>query len=466
MDYTKTGNKWDLVVARRNCLLRTNLILHGGSLTLKDEIDFKENQVLILNYNNEIGVFNSEEHIKEMGLSIVKAIEANPNFIENNIKKCEEACKYLIETSKKSAQEEDLLNAFKNYVNAYHKFSTFMFFPIGVEKIITNKVKKYLKEVTKEEEFQDIFNKLTTPPKILDSIREQIDIIKIALKIKNNLSKEEEFIKEHIENYGYLYVYNQDEELPSLDSYKHRLHDIINNKNYKIRDIEEEYKNINKEFDETIKKLNLSDNILDLIKILREYVYLRSYRLEMLNKSNLIIQPLLIKIGKKFNLSLQEICALTAEEIINLLEIKNRLNGYIYLQQGNNYKVFTENLEEIKEIEFGKEEDFSNIQEIIGTTACKGNIIGKVRLILKKEDIPLLKKGEILVTSMTTPDYVIAMEKSSAIITDEGGVLCHAAIVSREMSIPCIIGTKIGTKTLKTGDLIEVNANEGIIKKL
>jgi pyruvate,water dikinase len=77
-----------------------------------------------------------------------------------------------------------------------------------------------------------------------------------------------------------------------------------------------------------------------------------------------------------------------------------------------------------------------------------------------------MKKGDILVTSMTTPDYVPAMEKALAFVTDEGGLSCHAAIVAREMKKPCIIGTKIATKVLKDNDLVEVDANKGIIKKL
>ncbi len=77
-----------------------------------------------------------------------------------------------------------------------------------------------------------------------------------------------------------------------------------------------------------------------------------------------------------------------------------------------------------------------------------------------------MKKGDILVTSMTTPDYVPAMEKALAFVTDEGGLSCHAAIVAREMKKPCIIGTKIATKVLKENDLVEVDANKGIIKKL
>jgi pyruvate,water dikinase len=64
---------------------------------------------------------------------------------------------------------------------------------------------------------------------------------------------------------------------------------------------------------------------------------------------------------------------------------------------------------------------------------------------------------------MTLPDYVPAMKKAAAIITDEGGVTCHAAIVSRELKIPCIVGTKIATKVLKDGDMVDVNANHALV---
>ena len=67
---------------------------------------------------------------------------------------------------------------------------------------------------------------------------------------------------------------------------------------------------------------------------------------------------------------------------------------------------------------------------------------------------------------MTTPWYLPAMKKAAGFITDEGGLLCHAAIVSREMNKPCIIGTKIATKVLKDGDLVEVDANNGVVKIL
>ena len=67
---------------------------------------------------------------------------------------------------------------------------------------------------------------------------------------------------------------------------------------------------------------------------------------------------------------------------------------------------------------------------------------------------------------MTQPSYLAAIKKSAAYITDEGGITCHAAIVSRELKIPCIIGTKYATQVFKDGDLVEVDADNGIVRKI
>ncbi|MFA6445786.1 MAG: PEP-utilizing enzyme [Candidatus Paceibacterota bacterium] len=65
---------------------------------------------------------------------------------------------------------------------------------------------------------------------------------------------------------------------------------------------------------------------------------------------------------------------------------------------------------------------------------------------------------------MTRPDFLSLMNKASAFITDEGGITCHAAIVARELNKPCIIGTKIATKVLKDGDMVEVDAERGVVR--
>lgn len=103
---------------------------------------------------------------------------------------------------------------------------------------------------------------------------------------------------------------------------------------------------------------------------------------------------------------------------------------------------------------------------IEGQSACHGNIKGNAKIVFELSDLAKVKRGDILVTSMTTPDMFSALHKAAGIITDEGGITCHAAIFAREMKKPCIIGTKVATKLLKDGDMVEVNANKGIVKIL
>ncbi len=104
---------------------------------------------------------------------------------------------------------------------------------------------------------------------------------------------------------------------------------------------------------------------------------------------------------------------------------------------------------------------------LTGLPASPGIAKGKARVELNAKILNrTIKPGEILVTSQTTPEFAPAMKKAAAIITDEGGITSHAAIVSRELGIPCVIGTKVATKVFKDGDIIEVDANKGIVRKI
>jgi len=110
----------------------------------------------------------------------------------------------------------------------------------------------------------------------------------------------------------------------------------------------------------------------------------------------------------------------------------------------------------------------SRIREIKGIVASGGlkNITGTVRIVLSEKDFSKVKKGDILVTDETDASFLPAIAKARAVVTDLGGILCHAAIVSRELKIPCIVGTKIATQVLKNGDKIEINIKNGSIKIL
>jgi pyruvate, water dikinase len=92
-----------------------------------------------------------------------------------------------------------------------------------------------------------------------------------------------------------------------------------------------------------------------------------------------------------------------------------------------------------------------------------GSVSGRVRVLTSPDDSGALEPGEILVTGMTSPDWVPLMRRAAAVVTDAGGMTSHAAIVSRELGIPCIVGTRLATRVLRTGMLVTVNAREGTI---
>jgi len=102
---------------------------------------------------------------------------------------------------------------------------------------------------------------------------------------------------------------------------------------------------------------------------------------------------------------------------------------------------------------------------LLGIPASPGIVTGPVKIIFSPREINKIEKGDILVTKMTTPDFVPAMKKAAAIITDKGGQTSHAAIISRELGIPCVVGTETATKKLKNGEFVTVNGKNGEIYK-
>lgn len=108
----------------------------------------------------------------------------------------------------------------------------------------------------------------------------------------------------------------------------------------------------------------------------------------------------------------------------------------------------------------------ANKNVVKGITAYPGKISGKARIVLDPFNAPTFNEGDILVTGMTRPEFMPLIKKSAAIVTDVGGILCHAAITAREMKIPCVVGVAVATKIFKNDDTLEVDATNGIVKRV
>ncbi len=185
-------------------------------------------------------------------------------------------------------------------------------------------------------------------------------------------------------------------------------------------------------------------------------------------------------IKKEVRESRSNLQKLTDEEIIKIATLAKRIEKHYDYPQDIEYSMdnsgtFVIQTRPITTIE-KTEEIIEKTEEIIdqttnenkefllqGISASPGIGSGIVKIIENQNDLYKIEKGDVLVAKMTNPDYVAAMERASAIVTDEGGSTCHAAIVSREMGIPAVVGTERATQLLHEGDRITVNGTEGKI---
>ncbi|MFH1501363.1 MAG: PEP-utilizing enzyme [archaeon] len=165
--------------------------------------------------------------------------------------------------------------------------------------------------------------------------------------------------------------------------------------------------------------------------------------------------------------------SMTVEEITRLLlgkEVKDvsERQVYSYITFDKNNLNIISGGEAYKKIRLLDKDIPKN--QVIGTSACKGVVKGRVKIIPTSQTpekyLNKMEKGDILVSDTTGPDLMTAIKKAAAIVTDEGGMMSHAAVISREFGIPCIVGTKYATEVFKDNDLIEVNADIGIAKKI
>ncbi len=144
--------------------------------------------------------------------------------------------------------------------------------------------------------------------------------------------------------------------------------------------------------------------------------------------------------------------------------LKERMQGCVFTD-GKLFKSIAE-VEKKFNIKIQQEAAASYNGELIGQVAYAGKTRGRVRIINSRKELASFLKNDILVASSTTPDFLSAMKKSAAIISEHGGAICHAAIVARELKKPCLVGVKFATQVLRDGDLVEVDANEGVVKIL
>ncbi|HLD75925.1 MAG TPA: PEP-utilizing enzyme [Candidatus Norongarragalinales archaeon] len=161
----------------------------------------------------------------------------------------------------------------------------------------------------------------------------------------------------------------------------------------------------------------------------------------------------------------KEVGAIACDESLDWKEVEKRTGGFVY---SKGIVHLTQNYASaFKNDGYSIEEEKVGGEKLKGQSAFSGKTItGKVRKLYAIEQAVLFRPGEILVMPMTIPEFLPIMKKAAAIVTDEGGITCHAAIVSRELKIPCVIGTRVATRLLNDGDVVEVDSASGVVRKV
>jgi len=212
-----------------------------------------------------------------------------------------------------------------------------------------------------------------------------------------------------------------------------------------------------------------------IVDLFEACTFIRLYRANTFSRCWFEALPLLEAIAKKLQVSEPQLRSFNPQEIAFALETgtivgprqaMDRKQRFVIRILNDQYEQFEGNaVEEVLRQELPPESCLEQTL-IKGSCAYPGVVKGFVKIISHPKQIGEVEPGAVLVCKMTDPDFIVAMSKAGAIVTEEGGITCHAAIVSREMKIPCLIGTKIATKVLNDGDYVEVDAGKGVVRKL
>jgi phosphohistidine swiveling domain-containing protein len=426
--------------------------------------------------------------ISEWVQVLQKELSADPRYLLTVGKKAEKwiaslkkECFSLEKKEFKGATNKELAAEFeklsdlqrKAYVTAYTYITINRFYP---DYITTQIVASREKDPNKQ---AGLIGALMAMEKKTGMAKERESLVNIAKMIKEGDESADLEIKKHVGDYAHLGHYVFYGKAHTEKSIRERAIGIINKGLDAEIEIFEKQASRLKRGKELKRKWNLSEDEKLKLESLSMWIWISMEGDEMYGLFTHKSRNLFNEISKRINLEYKHILEMRNSEVIGALEKgttydavfggrleKRYEDSAIAMEDGKIHLYEGKILAEYYKNEKKAEGEYSHITELKGMPASPGIARGKVSIIRSITEIGKLKNGEILVASSTMPAFVPAMERAAAIVTNEGGLLSHAAIVSREFGKPCVVGTKIATKVFKDGELIEVDAIKGIVRKV
>lgn len=446
--------KWNRVISREYSVQYCEVALRTLSEEVKQFLPYTlKKQFIIPEHTNEC-FYLEETEFKKLMDGIVKKYTSDQDTFEKFVslfhelgKKYIEFCKEINQKDLVSLSNSELKEIYAKYQNILIEYSCV---GVWVGYLLNSYWTKQGLQMLKTDD-DKIKEALFRPEKKSTVVKMQLE----AAEVKGNETK----IKAFFEKYQWLLSLDVHKTTWSLQAVKEYIADIKPIKHSKQLSFEEAAKDLNEEE-------------IRIFKMIKELAYIKDARDDYRRQGIFMIQPFFIEIGTRMGIGIKEIAYLTEEEIINFLDDKKIDVSKGKLRKQKGFMMYVED-QKVKLIEDDFEQEMQkqgfviekiSIQQVKGSVACKGNAKGRVVIVRTIHDILKVKKGDVLVAVTTHPDYVPAMQKAVAIVTDEGGILSHAAIVSRELNIPCIVGTKNATKVLEPGQEVKVDAINGVVK--
>lgn len=417
---------------------------------------------------------------------LLKKIIEKPAFgdsINKNIRKYSDKLKKIsLKIDSKylsSLSDKELANFYIKLDELHTTLYSWGWLPNAVDMFhgnFTNYLKSVLRlEVDEDQVNQTLVTLSTFPEKSI--VQQEHESFLNLVSLKKYPAKLQQALKTHIRKYFYLkYLWIGKDGVYDEQYYLKEIKHFKENPKILLRKENQIFNQTIKQRAKLFRKLELNKKQIDIFNVYAEFAVTKLYRRDaqifwshqmqyMFSElsSRLKITPTMAR----FMFPLEVKKSLTSG-ISNKLktELRKRVKYCVYYADKGNDLIYTGTVAKSIQNKAIKEEIRQDIDEINGETACVGKARGVVRIINSATEMNKMKKGDILVSIATNPDIVPAMKKAAAIVTEQGGITSHAAIVSRELRTPCVIGTKIATKALKDGDLVEVDAYRGIVKKI
>ncbi len=494
---SNNNNKYIKTIVREYKVLYSEIVIKSVSSEVRHILSYVPDDMFVVPEQSNSCFYSEKTRWNKFRQSLINDFARNKAAFDRFTKMFYGLGKRYVETAKQlsssksknlnnnlsALSDDELREGFKKYFKIWRDYTSIMWATFLMNDDITNKavevIEEHAKRIGKSDKAFDYISIMLEPEKKagIKTLNEKIMMLK-----KHGFSEAD--LKNLAEEFAWV---------PCLD---------LHNKPWSVADV----KRYIEEFDagtdklsetslaqrhqtprnEVLKELGIKGKDLELVNIAHEFSYIKDLRDDYRRIGVYNVRPFMAEIARRMDMKTEDIGFLRSGEILGFIdagintpasdafreEIDMRKKGFMMYMEDDKVIVSADkkDIEQLK-AKYGFSSKPATSQhagssEIYGVRASLGKARGIARIVLSAEDLGKVKKGDVMIAITTHPDFVPAMNRACAIVTDEGGMTSHAAIVSREMRKPCIVGTKNATKLLKDGDIVEVDAEKGVVKKI